>query len=426
VASIGGQVGVLLVGTVAQIIIARALGPTGKGLYSLTVLLAGLSASITGISLSTANAHFVGRHPEHRPALVGNSLFMAIVWGGMVTLLLFEFGGDLRDRYLTSINDRLLMIAIVGIVPQMLVEYSTGLIVGLDMIGMVSFTMFLREALVLGGLATLFYYNLLSVEMAAAVWVVGGVVVSLVQSGFAWYKTGGGVRVDMPFLGRTLRFSLNGLVANVSSLLRLRLDLFMINYFLLGQDVGYYSIAMALVSLLWYLPTGVAMVLIPYVSWRDDRAGDRLTPFLSRAGMAISVAGAVGLGVFGYPVIGMLFGKAFQPAYPAMLFLLPGAVAYGMSKVLASDLLGRGKPQYGRTISLAALILNVGLNVLFIPRFGIIGAAAVSSLSQMFCAWLFLFYFLRESGTPLRDAFIVRADDWRILGRLLVHKDSGN
>jgi O-antigen/teichoic acid export membrane protein len=99
--------------------------------------------------------------------------------------------------------------------------------------------------------------------------------------------------------------------------------------------------------------------------------------------------------------------------------ILPGVVAYSVVAVLSRYIVGRGRPGIGTLILVTGLATNVGANLVLIPRFGINGAAASSSLSYILTAGLTLLAFRRLSGRGVIETLVVRRSDLMALGRTL-------
>jgi len=81
--------------------------------------------------------------------------------------------------------------------------------------------------------------------------------------------------------------------------------------------------------------------------------------------------------------------------------------------VIAADLSGRGKPQYAVWSSMTALIANVILNIILIPRMGIVGAALASSISYWLDTLVVLIAYLNISRHSLREVLIIKKDDFQ-------------
>jgi len=58
--------------------------------------------------------------------------------------------------------------------------------------------------------------------------------------------------------------------------------------------------------------------------------------------------------------------------------------------------------------AIIALVLNVGLNLVLVPRYGISGAALAHGLSYGVAALTLLVAFVRDSGHSVRETLIVR------------------
>jgi len=248
-----------------------------------------------------------------------------------------------------------------------------------------------------------------------AVWVISATAAGFYQLVIAWKGTGAAITVSGALLKRMAGYSFQSHIANVTTFLRLRLDMFLIAAYLNSQEVGYYGIAVSLIGLLWFMPTAIAQVLVPYISLRDHAVANDVTPRLCRVSVLVAVIGGIILAVLGKPILRLLYGAAYLPSYPALVVLVPGSVFYGIGKMLAGDLLGRGMPRYAMIISIVSLAANIGINIGLIPYWGIVGAALASSLTQILVGVLFMYYFVKASGTPVSDLFIFRRGDLRKL-----------
>ena len=87
-----------------------------------------------------------------------------------------------------------------------------------------------------------------------------------------------------------------------------------------------------------------------------------------------------------------------------------------MARILASDLSGRGKPHYAMWISLISAAVSVGLASAFTPMLGIAGAAGAAAATNILMGALFLWAFRKESGSGVKELFILKKDDvWTVL-----------
>lgn len=415
----GGQIGAFLFGFLAQMILAQNLGAAGKGAFSLVILIVVLIHQFIHGSFESANSHFTGRFPESGPSIVGNSLLLALVTGLTVTVLFRNNAEWILARTYPDVDLSLVKLTLLTLTPLLLLEYSSGIVRGQDRIGRSSFILAVRELLFVAGLAILLLVEQLTVGTALALWVTTAVVVALFAFWSAWSGMRFQINLNFPLYVRMWKYAVQGHTANLTGFLRMRLDMFILALYLDMESIGYYSITFAIIQLLAYLPRAVSQVLVPHISWRQDSAGDRITPILCRTTFFVSFLCGLGMIALGYPVIVFVFGIEFAPAYMPLVVMVPGAVVHTLATSLAGDLAGRGKPQYAMKISAVMLVMNVAVNFALIPTLGMIGAAIAASVTQAVAGLLFLLAFRKESGVPLLTTLIVQRDDVVMLVRLL-------
>ena len=422
VAAFGGQIGIFLFGFISQAILAQSLGAAGKGTYSLVILIVVLIHQLFNGSLSGANAHFTGRYSRFGPGIIGNSLFIALALGGLITLSFRRYADQILAQTYPEVDPNLVKLTILSMTFLLLLEYCNGIVRGQNRILRFSFTLAIREFLFLITLLILILSGTLTVEKALKTWIAIVSVVALFATWSAWSGMKFKLRLDIPLWFSMAKYSLQAHAANLSGFLRMRIDMFILAAFLDIKTVGYYSITFNMIQFLSYLPRSVAQVLGPHISWRKDSAGDILTPVLSRITLFISAIAGFLMIIFGYPAIKIIFGEEFLPGYPPLVIMVPGAVIYTLATSLAGDLGGRGKPQYAMRISLIMLFLNVIINLSLIPPFGMIGAAIAASLTQAIAGILFLKAFSKESKVSIIKTVLIQRDDFKTLTKLFKRK----
>jgi O-antigen/teichoic acid export membrane protein len=114
----------------------------------------------------------------------------------------------------------------------------------------------------------------------------------------------------------------------------------------------------------------------------------------------------------GQQVILTVFGPTMMPAVHPLWLLLPGIVTLTVAKIISSYLSGIGKPIYSTYLAAGSMILTVALDLLLIPRYGISGAAAASSIVYTCTAAAAVWIFRRESGAGLLETLVVKPDDF--------------
>ncbi len=413
----GGRFAVYILGAAAQIIIARALGPAGIGLFTLALTVAiGLTA-LVHLDLSSSVTDFTQCGDVERKALAGNSLFLAIIGGAAVAVAGFILIIRLRDLYFPVLNDRLWGMALVAVTPLLLSGFSRGLWTKPAWIRRLELPLILKEAVLLAGVVVLARAGLLSVDAAVAIWVLACVIGAVLHFGFVWWRAGWGISVNPLTMKNTAPSGIRSYADNLLTFLLLRSDIFLVAYFLTLRELGQYGIAVLIATVLWDLPTAVAGSRTPPVPGRGDLRDYRWRALLSRFCFTILLAGALFLAAGGWSLIRLLLGDLFKAAYPALVLLIPGRVFYGMACAIYRNRAGGAAPVSERVITTLAFVINVAANLVLIPRYGIVGAAVSSSVANIFAGLMLLHFYVRESGSPVGDMLIIRRGDLRELFR---------
>jgi len=193
-----------------------------------------------------------------------------------------------------------------------------------------------------------------------------------------------------------------------------RVDVYLLAFLVAepSAPLGYYSMAVTLAQLVFFFPSAVSSLFFPHVAGSAREEVDRQVPMVARVTLLLTTGMALAL-VPGAVVLIRLLLPAFEPSLPALFVLLPGVVALSHSKVLTSYLAGLGKTVWTSSVNVGALVLNVVVNLILIPRFGILGAAAASLISYSATAITISLLAARLAHRPVADFWVPRWGDVR-------------
>ncbi len=156
------------------------------------------------------------------------------------------------------------------------------------------------------------------------------------------------------------------------------------------ESVGHYGAAYQLISFLTNIATAYAFSLLPVLSAAtgEDGERDRIYRTSQAQVFALGLPIAVGGALVAPQFISLVFGPAYAPsALP--LSVLIASVPFLLFRDVGSMALivSRREPAVMRITALT-LIVNVGLNVIFIPRYGMAAAAASTLVAEVVRALL--------------------------------------
>src|SRR5262245_1464118 len=200
-------------------------------------------------------------------------------------------------------------------------------------------------------------------------------------------------------------------------LVTVRLDIILLNTMTSTAAVGVYSVAVAAGGRLASIPQIVAYVVFHRTSARELGSGERTAQIFRLAVLALAGGGIVAA-VLGSFLIVPLYGPDFAVAVPALWIMIPAMGIWGFYRLLGSDLEGRGRPGLVSLSSLLSTITIVALDLAWIPRHGILGAAWASLVAYSVAFGVVALMFCRVTGLSFRDAYLYRSADFAALLRI--------
>ena len=357
--------------------LARALGPEGRGELASVVAPAQVLVFVLGFGVPGACAYFA--HQHRRPTLVGASIATSVVLAAPLAVLLWVLApAYLADRDpMTVTAFRLLAVqALVTIVAQSTNEQRRAL----HGAG-TTYNLFRSLALLLNAVAVAVLFVTGNLGLATALTaVVATAVVADVATLLA-------ARLERPVIrARTVRqvwsFGLRSWVGTLSNAMSGRLDQVLLVGMASSAQLGRYAVAVSAANVTIPIGQGAASAVLPHLrrgglrSWAElVRAV--LTVGATATGVSLAVAAVAPL------LLPLLFGEGFRGALVPLLLLLPGQVAGAMAEVLRADLSSRGHPGQASLCQGIAAAVTVVLIVPAVHRHDIAGAAVVTTIAYV-------------------------------------------
>jgi O-antigen/teichoic acid export membrane protein len=226
-------------------------------------------------------------------------------------------------------------------------------------------------------------------------------------------------------LRRALAFGIKGYAANSLQVLIYRVDFFVLSAVGTTAALGHYSIAVAVTTVLWLLPQALSDVLYPRVaalSHAEHADAEAQRAFVEAKSLrhtsAIVIVSTVVLVGALLVLVVPIYGPDFRDSVTLGLIRLPGVALLGIAATLSATIVGRGHPEYGLYIALVTTPLTMALYATLIPWLKAPGAALASSLSFTLSFFLAAFFYRRATGAGVARRLIPtrsELDDYRTL-----------
>ncbi|ADJ13944.1 polysaccharide biosynthesis protein [Halalkalicoccus jeotgali B3] len=151
-----------------------------------------------------------------------------------------------------------------------------------------------------------------------------------------------------------------------------------------SHETGLYKAALVIAEFLWLIPTAVQIIFIQSSSemWSRD-ASEEITSMVSTATrytLVLTTLLLLGIAALAAPFMELYFGPEFGAAVVPMLLLLPGVLGFAVARPIYAIGQGKGELQILIVATGTAAVINLALNLLLIPRYGMAGAAIATSI----------------------------------------------
>ena len=117
----------------------------------------------------------------------------------------------------------------------------------------------------------------------------------------------------------------------------------------------------------------------------------------------------------------MIFGKAFRGTKEIMLLLSPGILAIAISDMIGYYFTGIKELKILNIKSIVGLAITLVFSFLLIPKYGILGACIVTTLSYSVSALLLFLKFYRSTAFRIQD-YLITKEDLRLAKEKLMKK----
>jgi O-antigen/teichoic acid export membrane protein len=401
----------------SSIVVARWLGPEGLGTLAVLSATVALALQIGSAGLPSANTYFIARDRERLSAVWANSVVFALIAGSVLAAGVVLVA-ELKPALFGGIPRSLLIIATLSIPFQLLTLLGLNVLLAMGRIGQLNLLDSLSPALALLNAVVVLVILRATLRMLVSFNTGAAIVLSL---GMLWVlgrmlgrqRERRAARPNFTLLKEMLGYGIKFYISIMAGYLIFRADLLIVNHFRGAGDAGVYAVASQVSFLLMMLPGVIATLLFPRVASDQDARGEFAVKATRHASFVMLVmCGAAAIGSVALPFI---YGASFADSTIQLLILLPGVYLVGIESVLVQHFTGTGLPAAIPGFWLITLAINLGLNLVLVPRFGARGAAVTSTLSYALIFVLVASYFWAKTGRRPAETFLLRRSELRDL-----------
>ncbi len=224
---------------------------------------------------------------------------------------------------------------------------------------------------------------------AMAFVLLGGSFASLIWQA-SWFFRLVGVHFffDVNLIRKLLRTSIPFLIYGILGVIYYRIDIFLLSIMTNAAVIGWYGAGYRLFDTMVFLPgIIVGTIMYPVFSKLSTSSEETLKLAIEKSMNFLLFFGipiATGLIVTAPNIIAFLYHRPeFINTIPVLQCLAPGLVFLYANMVATSILISSNQERKITILAAVALVFNLGLNFILIPRYQQVGAAVVTSLTEL-------------------------------------------
>jgi len=224
-------------------------------------------------------------------------------------------------------------------------------------------------------------------------------------------------------LKKFLQYALTAFSANVIFFLVYRVDYLFVNSSpaATAADLGNYIQVAKLGQMLLIVPQIIASVVFPRTASGFDRQRlNNIIMVIARLFSQLFLLLFIAVLILGRIFFIKIFGETFNAMQIPMLIIIPGIFSLSVLVLLSAYFSGKGKVKVNVQGAILALIVMITGAWIFVTKYGIIAAAAVSTVSYTVNMGYALFVFYKDYQVNLVEFFKWRKEDYYWIKNLLV------
>ena len=407
-------------GFAANIIIARILGPNGKGEYDVIINFTFILRMLSLLGLDIAAAYFLGSKVLDRQTLTFNIFFIGIISTLFFTISSLFFWNFIPLNY--SLENYLF----ISTVPLSGLTLLSGFILlGSDKVLNYNilesgknffYLIFLSLFFLIIGL------NYVKISFCYLICIFCNFLLGILflyKYKIADFKNN---KFSFECVKKLLNFSKYPYISGFLSFLVYRVDVFIVYNFLGANATGIYGIAVVFVELLKYISKSIQLVVIAKMPTYEHIEGSRNIVLIMKFVFLILLFMGIVFIKFGESLIVFIYGEKFLESSLLIIYLVPGIIFLGLSQVMSGYFIARGWVKIFILINLCALSLNVLLDIIYVPVYKLTAASISTSIAYFASFIIILIYFLRKEKLRL-SVFLPTRNDIEIIKGLFIRNN---
>ncbi len=370
------------VGLLVGVWVARYLGPEQFGLFSFALAFVGLFGAIAGLGLQGIVVRDIVRDSTTKEETLGTAAVLQFIGG------LIAYGLILGTIFWLRPDDTIAKVLVTILGSMMLFKASEVVVYWFESQVLSKYTIWVQNSSFLVFAAIKIGLILNNAPLIAFAWasIAEALMVALLL-GLMLVLRGPQMHHLRITLGRAkslLKDSWPLLLSGIAIGLAMRIDQIMIGQMMDDAAVGLYSVGVRLSEVFIFLGMSVASSVFPrLIQLKEEKFENEFVKFI-RIPFYILFILAIAVSLTSFFTVPIIFGKDYSEAHTILSVLIFSVPITYISVMSSNYLLINGFSNEILYRQFLGVVINVSMNFLLIPYFGIVGAAIATVITDLF------------------------------------------
>jgi len=395
-------------------LITRYLGPANKGIYSFILLIYGIFPTLVTLGNNGSTQYYLSNKQYQVKDILGSILLMIFYFSIIANIAIYcIWQAGWMGETGSQITKTQMICVFFSIPPIIASMFFLRLLMGTAQFVLHNKILIIFQ-FVQAGLLMFFAFGLN--------YGLTGIVIAILFAKYAYAIT----QLITIFTHYPIQFNWNweyikeshtyGVQLWIGEVVRAsnnRLDQLIIGVMLAPELLGFFSISVVVAELIQKVPQSVMQVFFNQIAKSDDKRRQELFTRIHKLVFWITILGGVFILVFGYWLIILMYGKAFEYSYTILLYYLPGIIIFMSTRTLLVYFSGIGEPIKSTRIHIAGFLVSIPAYFILINTMGVIGIAIGSTIiyatTNIYALWLYQ----AKTGNVSLNLYKMNKEDWQ-------------
>jgi O-antigen/teichoic acid export membrane protein len=361
--------------------VARYLRPENYGVLSYSLAFSGIFGFIASFGIDGILNRELIKTPERREELLGTAFRLKLIGGliafslSVVSVMIFQ--SSPLVRLLVVISSLSFILQSINVISS----YFNAEVKSKNNI----------KALILATVVSSILKIIIILSGKGVIWIISIYVLDSLWQGIGFIRAylAYGLKITNWKFNKILAKeilinSLPLMLASAAGFIALKIDQVMIGSILNNHEVGIYTAAVKLVEVWYFVPGIICGSLFPAIVNAKKTSVEMYQNRLKNLYIlmvVISVVMAIPISLLAEPIIHFMFGSGYLESVNVLRIYIWSSVGLFLGWAVGQYLMTENFVKIIFWLNLASMVLNIILNFLFIPIFGVVGSAWATLIS---------------------------------------------